>query len=186
MKKIAYLALIAFIASASVVASASESTRKAPKDFTLEAINGEDFKLSEAKGKFVVLHFLLKTYCPICQMHTRTYAQHAKEHPNAEFLFIKPDEKSETEKWMKGIPKDELKKAPTIYQDKNAMLAKAFGIPHGYKFHGEVVHYPAAIILGPDGKELFRHVGKKTQDRFTYEMFKKKMKELKAGSGTTN
>ena len=60
-----------------------------------------------------------------------------------------------------------------------AELAKAYGIPFGYEFHNQVVHYPALVILGPDCKEVFRYVGESTGDRFTFEKFTAKMDELK-------
>ena len=46
----------------------------APVDFTVPAVTGgADFKLSAAKGEYVAVHFLLKTECPICLRHTRSF-----------------------------------------------------------------------------------------------------------------
>ena len=44
------------------------------------------------------------------------------------------------------------------------------------------MHFPALVIVDPQGKEAFRYVGKSTFDRFTFRKFKKKMAELKEKS----
>lgn len=150
------------------------------KDFTVKAVNADKtFQLSKSKEKYVALHFLLKTECPICLNYTQEYFHRASEVAGVEHIFLKPDEKEETLKWFSKF-KSEDEKRPMIYQDKDAALAKQFKIPYGYEFHGETVHYPALIILDQEGNELFRYVGKKTQDRFGFDKFKEKMNELKA------
>ena len=48
------------------------STAATPEDFTVKAAAGKgSFTLKEAQGKFVAIHFLLKTECPVCLRHTR-------------------------------------------------------------------------------------------------------------------
>ena len=42
-----------------------------PENFTVQsATDCKTFKLSDTKGKYVALHFLLKTECPFCLKHT--------------------------------------------------------------------------------------------------------------------
>src|SRR5947208_3159171 len=49
---------------------------KKKSDFTVRGVTGTNvFKLSEAKGKFVARHFLLKTECPYCIRHTHDYVK---------------------------------------------------------------------------------------------------------------
>ncbi|MBI1387104.1 MAG: redoxin domain-containing protein [bacterium] len=154
---------------------------KAPKDFTLKEINGEkEFTLSKAKGKYVALHFLLKTECPFCLRHTHSYAENAEKFPNVVQVFIKPDTVEEIKAWAGKFDNSDDVKTPMIYRDPDARLAEAFGIPNGYEFHGQVVHYPALVLLDPDGKEVFRYVGKSNRDRFDIEKFEAKMKELES------
>ena len=149
-----------------------------PADFTLKAATGSgSFTLSQAKGKYVALHFLLKTECPVCLRHTRDHLTKASSLPNVMQVFIKPDSDKEIEAWASKIPADELAKTP-IYRDANAKLAKDFDISDGYAFHGQVVHYPATVLLGPDGKEVFRYVGKNNGDRLSFEKLAAKIAEL--------
>jgi peroxiredoxin Q/BCP len=149
-----------------------------PEDFTVRAAAGKgSFTLKEARGKFVALHFLLKTECPLCLKHTRDYFAKSATLPNVTQIFLKPDSDNEIEAWASKLPAEDLAKNP-IYRDPYAKLAKAFDIPDGYKFHGQTVHYPATILIGPDGKEVFRYVGKSNADRLSFEALAAKVAEL--------
>jgi peroxiredoxin Q/BCP len=147
-----------------------------PKDFTVESpTHNESFTLSKAKGKTVVLHFLLKTECPLCLRYTQTYAKQSKDRSDVVHVFLKPDSIEEIKKWASHLDAKSLKKSPVIYRDADAKLAKAHGIPDGYSFHGETVHYPATVVLNDQGEELFRYVGKSNADRLSYEDFEKQL-----------
>src|SRR5689334_4130490 len=69
-------------------------------DFTVESpSDGKIFKLSEAKGRYVALHFLLKTECPFCLKHTREYAKQSPLAPDVVHVFLKPDSADEIKAW---------------------------------------------------------------------------------------
>jgi peroxiredoxin Q/BCP len=181
MKTIA-LAMLGFLLSVAPLAFA-----QGVENFTLEAIledskTGLDskFELKDHKGKTVVLHFLLKTECPFCLKYTNQYAQLAETTPDVVHLFIKPDSEKDIRAWMKKLVKVEGIKQPTIYRDAGAKLAKRFGIPDGYLFHGQSVHYPALVVLDGDGKEMFRYVGKSNSDRMPKDEFVKKLESMTA------
>jgi peroxiredoxin Q/BCP len=142
------------------------------------ATDDRTFSLKEAKGKYVALHFLLKTECPICQRFTRAYITQAGTLPDVEQVFLKPDTREEIAAWAAAIPAEELKKFP-VYRDPEAKWAKAFNVPDGYQFHGQVVHYPATILIGPDGKEVYRYEGKSNKDRLEFDALAAKVAELK-------
>ena len=153
-----------------------------PQDFTVQSVTGTNvFKLSEAKGKFVALHFLLKTECPYCIRHTHDYAQKAAGDSRVIHVFLKPDTEAEIKAWAGKLGTDSLKL--NIYRDPDAKLAKEFNIPDGYKFHGQTVHYPALVLLDGSGKEVFRYVGKSNADRLPYDKFAAKFEESAKPSG---
>lgn len=169
--------LPAAVLGTSLLASA-HATAANPDDFTVQSATSKaTFKLADAKGKYVALHFLLKTECPVCLRHTRDYFTKAASLPNVVQIFLKPDTDAEIKSWADKLPADELAKN-TIYRDPDAKLAKAFSIPDGYKFHGQVVHYPATVLLNSAGKEVFRHVGKNNGDRLSFEKLAEKVGEL--------
>jgi peroxiredoxin Q/BCP len=171
MKKLLLLAVL--------LCSLAMAKAQNPKNFTLPSVTDtKDFTLSSAKGKFVALHFLLKTECPYCIRHTAEYFQKAATLPNVVQVFIKPDTKEEIKEWAEKLSAKSALNYP-IYQDANAALAKKYNIPDGYSFHGQVVHYPALILLDKEGKEVFRYVGKNNSDRFSFDKLAAKIQELK-------
>jgi len=41
------------------------------------------------------------------------------------------------------------------------------------------VHYPALILIDPDGKEVYRYIGKKNSDRLSVKKFMAVLEGLK-------
>lgn len=147
------------------------------KDFSLTSVTDKStFILSKSKGKFIALHFLLKTECPYCIRHTSEYFEKASTLSNVIQVFIKPDSEQEIKAWANKLKSSN---SLPIYQDADAKLADQFNIPNGYQFHGQVVHYPALILLNDKGEEVFRYVGKNNSDRFSFEQLKAKIEALK-------
>src|SRR5688572_17556664 len=71
-----------------------------PADFTVESpADGKTFRLSEVKGKYVALHFLLKTECPFCLKHTREYGKKSAAASDVVHIFLKPDGADEIKAW---------------------------------------------------------------------------------------
>ena len=141
------------------------------------ATDNRQFDLKKEKGKFVALHFLLKTECPYCLRHTQDYFSKAGSLKNVLQVFIKPDSELEIRSWAGKLSAGDLAKFP-IYRDPDAKLASQLNIPDGYKFHNQIVHYPAIILIGPNGKEVFRYVGKNNSDRLSFEQLAAKVNEL--------
>ena len=153
----------------------------APADFTVTSpTDKQTFRLSEARGKYVALHFLLKTECPFCLKHTRDYAKKSAAASEVIHVFLKPDSADEIKAWSTKANRGEDFADVTIYRDAEAKLADEFSIPGGYQFHGQSVHYPALVLLDPAGQEVFRYVGKSNADRLAYEQFAAKLVELQA------
>lgn len=149
-----------------------------PVDFTLpSATDSSHFTLSEAREKFVALHFLLKTECPYCLRHTNEYFEKSASLPNVLQIFIKPDTEAEIKQWAYNLTDSDIYQFP-IYRDADAALAKLYNIPDGYSFHGQVVHYPALILLDGNGKEVFRYIGKNNSDRYSFKKLTAKIQEL--------
>ena len=170
LTSVLFLLAVGFTVSGAVWSA--DNTRE---NFTVHEADGQKvFKLSDARGKVVALHFLLKTTCPNCIRHTHTYTTRAPEVPGAIHIFLKPDTEEEIRAWSV-----KLNSRYADQSDPDAGLAKRFEIPYGYKFHGQTVHYPALVLLGPDGKEIFRYVGKSNKDRYPFDDFAARIAELK-------
>lgn len=146
-------------------------------DFSLTSVSDKStFTLSKSKGKYIALHFLLKTECPYCIRHTSEYFEKASSLSDVIQVFIKPDSEQDIKAW--AIKLKSTKSLP-IYQDVDAKLADQFNIPNGYQFHGQVVHYPALILLNDKGEEVFRYIGRNNSDRFSFDQLKAKIEALK-------
>lgn len=146
-------------------------------DIVLHAVpDTATFSIPKAKGKYVALHFLLKTECPFCIRHTNEYAQKAASLPNVLQIFIKPDETEEIKQWLSKLAASPSLPFP-LYQDRDTKLADYFHIPSGYAFHGQLVHCPALILLDKKGNEIFRYVGKNNTDRYSFDNLANKIKE---------
>src|SRR5262245_41466353 len=134
--------ILAVLFASSLLSSRAHAA--SPADFTVESqIDGKVFKLSEAKGKYVALHFLLKTECPFCLKHTRDYAKKSAATPGVVHIFLKPDSADEIKSWSAKANRGDDVADVTIYHDTDAKLAEEFGIPGGYQFHGQSIHFPA-------------------------------------------
>jgi peroxiredoxin Q/BCP len=165
-----------------ILLSGSSMLIAAPADFSVQSpANGGTFTLSSARGKFVALHFLLKTECPFCLKHTRDYAKKGAAVSDLVQVFLKPDSEEEIKSWTLMANKAEIP-AFSVFRDPNAALAEQFGIPGGYRFHNQTVHYPALVLLDPAGKEVFRYVGKSNSDRLPFEQFEARLKALRGKS----
>ena len=170
---------VTILAAACLLMSACASQAENPSNFKVKSVlDDSTFELSEHKGKTVVLHFLLKTECPVCLKYTHDYAALAQKTPDVIHVFLKPDSEADIRAWAESLDEKGLQSLPKIYRDVDAKLAGKFRIPDGYKFHGQTVHYPALMILDKNGKEQFRYVGKSNADRLSIEDFKAKLAEL--------
>lgn len=148
------------------------------KNFTLKSVtDNSTFTLRKSKGKLIALHFLLKTECPYCIKHTNDYLEKSSSLPNVLQIFIKPDDEKEIKEWANKFSDTSNLNFP-IYQDPQGKLADLYNIPSGYAFHGQIVHYPALILLNEKGEEVFRYIGKNNSDRFSFENLKNKIQEL--------
>jgi len=164
------------LALATSLVFAGTAPAKNPDDFTVKSVlDDSEFRLSDHRGKVVVLHFLLKTECPICLRHTRDYAALAATTPDVVHVFLKPDGEDEIKEWSEKLEGDDLAKTLRLYRDPGAKLAGKYDIPDGYSFHGQVVHYPALVALDGNGAELFRYVGKSNSDRMSTADFTAKL-----------
>ena len=154
---------------------AAQPAWTAPPEITLSS-GQQTFKLADERGKYVALHFLLKTECPYCLRTVTDYSKKAPTVAGVVHVFVKPDSEEEVRAWSEKVKSSDVDFP--IYRDPDARLADELKIPGGYSFHGQTVHYPALVLFGPDGNEVFRYVGKNNTDRLSFEQLAAKVAEL--------
>jgi thioredoxin-dependent peroxiredoxin len=95
------------------------------QDFALPASNGETVKLSDYRGKHVVLYFYPKDMTPGCTTQACDFRDYSKEFENldAVILGISPDPISKHEKFIEkhGLPF-------LLLSDENHEVAEQFGV----------------------------------------------------------
>ncbi|MFN0136860.1 MAG: YHS domain-containing (seleno)protein [Phycisphaerae bacterium] len=168
-----------FVLLAALSTALSAIAAAAPPDFTVGA-GDKQFRLADARGKFVAIHFLLKTECPICLRYTTDMVRRGPEIAGVQHVFLKPDPEADVKQWAEKIAQSGID--VSIYRDADTAIAKQFSIPDGYAFHGETVHYPALVLVGPDGNEMFRYVGKSNTDRMPFDQLVEQVQKHSANA----
>jgi len=135
---------------------------KAAPKFTALDQHGEKVKLSDLKGKKVVLYFYPKAMTPGCTVQACGIRDYAKEfeQANTVVLGMSPDA---PERLMKFIDKQELNF--TLLSDEDHSIAEKYGVWALKKFMGKeyVGIHRVTFIIDEDGK--LRHIMAKVKTK---------------------
>jgi len=150
---IAALALCAGLASASPAAAVLEGSKlkkgQAAPDFTLQDLDGKTWKLSELKGKKIVMIDFWATWCNICKREMPILQKVYQEYQakGVEFFGIALDEN------IAGIKKVVKDKGVTypILVDKDTKVATEI-----YQLSGPI---PYKVVIDLSGTIVYDHVG---------------------------
>ena len=156
MKKIIFVMLMTVVFIFSGCAKSSNNTdsssqpdtkREQAADFTLKNINGDEIKLSDYKGKTVVMNFFA-TWCPPCKSELPGFMKTKENYKDKEavFLFIDVQESSDT---VKSFVDDRG------YTDMNPLLDSEGSVSEKYGIRG----IPRTFILDKEGNIAFSHEG---------------------------
>jgi thiol-disulfide isomerase/thioredoxin len=120
------------------------STLSADYDWTIQSLNGQDFKMIDTKGKVVFLNFWA-TWCPPCvaEMPSIQRLHEKLKDDGVVFVCVSNEETSKVSQFVK-----EKGLTFPIYTIRGTP-------PDVFKTRG----IPATFILSPEGKIAFRHIG---------------------------
>ncbi len=138
-----------------------------PPHVLTAAATGTEFHIGDAAGHYLALHFLTRTDTPEAVAFVTDYVRQGPTVAGVMHIFVKADDAATAKAWAAQFGPE----AGRIYIDKDGALAKDFKVPDGLLIHGIQSNEPATIVLGPDGKELFRHVGKSQDDYLAFPAF---------------
>ena len=123
---------------------------KAP-DIRVHTDTGEDFRLSELKGKRVILYFYPKADTPGCTVEACEFRDGIKgfDKKDAIVIGISPDKTSSQAKF-----KEKYDLPFTLLADEDKSAAYAYGVYKEKNMYGKKVMgiVRTTFVIGPDGK----------------------------------
>ena len=125
-------------------------------DFTLKDLNGNDFKLSSLRGKYVMLDFW-GSWCGWCIKALPSLKECYNKHEDSgKFEIVSVDCNDTEAKWKAAVKQHDMTWTQ-VKSEKKDDLATLYGVPG----------YPTFIIINPDGKIIKRYVGSEPE-MYTY------------------
>jgi len=133
-------------------------------NFRVKQCGGDEriFQLSEHLGSWVLLDFLppsSSTAENAFYTVVEASAEQLMRQRNLVCVFLKPNEEREVVSWWKSFPRHTL----PVYRDPEGKLAEILKINPAQPGDGSA-RPPATLLVDPDGKEVWRHLGKAADD----------------------
>ena len=133
--------------------STTESNKNSAPDFTVTDADGNNVKLSDFKGKPVVLNFWA-TWCYYCKVEMPDFNEAYKEYPDVQFLMVNATgTRGETVESAKAFIEQEKYEFPIFFDTQHDAL-RTYGVSS----------YPQTIFIDKDGNIVSRRVGMLTKD----------------------
>ncbi len=118
-------------------------------DFTMKTIDGKTFRLSQLKGKVVVLDFWA-SWCPDCRKDAPHVVSMYQKYRQKGVQFVGISMDTDAEKWKNGVKAlgIEYTQVSELKKFHDTAISKAYG-----------VHWiPSLVVIGRDGKVLLSTV----------------------------
>ncbi len=137
--------------------SGSDERPMAP-DFELQTIDGKILRLSEYRGKAVLLNFWA-TWCGPCRVEIPDFIELMENKDRDKFVIIGLTLQSGTPEQIKQFAARQGMNYPVVYGDDSTMMRLA-------EMYGGVRGIPTTFLIGPEGKVHKRYVGPRSGEVF--------------------
>ena len=140
----------------------TENAKAAAPDFALQDLQGETVRLSDLRGKTVIVNFWT-TWCPPCMEEIpdleEFYNEYIRDHPNVVLLGVNLTKEDHGEEAVKNFAKANLMTYP-ILLDPEGETQKLYGI----------LSIPTTFIVDKNGKIKQKIMGPVTKERLIEEV----------------
>ncbi len=122
-----------------------------PVDLTLTDLHGKQIKLSDYRGKWVVLNYWA-TWCPPCLEEIPELVHFHETHKDSKAVVIGVD--------MEELPREEL----VEFVEDNFVTYPIIPMTDDMPAFDYVKSYPTTYLIDPHGMAVVKHVGAVTAD----------------------
>lgn len=140
-------------------AGGCQADKLANLNFTVKDMNGAKVRLTDYKGKVILINFWA-TWCPPCKVEIPGFIELYAQYKDKGFvvLGVSGDDDAET-----------LRTFATEWKINYPMLV-GLGEDQLLDAYGPLYGYPTSVIVGRDGAVCGRHVGPATKEEFEREI----------------
>ena len=147
--------------SSTTESTTEEVNKNSAPDFTVTDADGNNVKLSDFKGKPVVLNFWA-TWCYYCKVEMPDFNEVYKENPDVQFLMVNATgTNGETVDSAKSYIEQEKFEFPIFFDTQHDAL-KTYGVSS----------FPQTIFIDKDGNVVSHRIGMLTKDALEKEIEK--------------
>ena len=146
-------------ADAEHVSGACDADKKANLDFTVKDMNNARVRLSDYKGKVILVNFWA-TWCAPCKVEIPGFIELYDQYKDKGFVLlgVSGDDDAET---LRSFASEWKINYPLLVGKDEEKLLDAYGPLYGY---------PTTVLVGRTGAVCGRHVGPATKEEFEKEI----------------
>ena len=133
--------------------------KKANLDFTVKDMHGAKVRLTDYKGKVILINFWA-TWCAPCKLEIPAFIELYDQYKDKGFVLL-------------GVSGDDDAETLRTFADEwkiNYPMLVGLGEDQLLDAYGPLYGYPTTVIVGRDGAVCGRHVGPATKEEFEREI----------------